>query len=129
MQDNILRDLLANGFVIFPPLGTGKFILKKIAAPSNTTVMGEREFDSFDAAVAEAKAILDARNGPKLFEFTAVVRYNRGLGIEYKTLPNIQAISLDEAQRLAKNVAEQWLAQPKPKSKAEIREIKVRPKF
>lgn len=95
-MDNTLRDLLLNGFMVYPK--KDKFIVKKEAVESNMTVLKETEFDNYDSAIEFA---LSKINKPNLFNWIVIVRYNRGLGIEYKNLLDIQAYTLEEAKRIA----------------------------
>ncbi len=57
-------------------------------------------------------------------EFYAIVRFNRGLGIEYKNLPVIQATTIEEAKMKATEIAEKIVGGPG----VDIREVRVRPK-
>lgn len=72
-------------------------------------------------ALQEAKA----RPQPELVEFTAIVRYNRGLGIEYRNLSSIYAMTMDEARTMAWKEAEKVLGD---EEKVTIHEVRVRPK-
>lgn len=118
-MSDVLRDLLLNGFMIYPH--NGKFIVKKGAVPANQTVINEQEFDSYDVAVEAAVEMLRT---PQAIEWTAIARYNRGLGIEYRNLPDVRATTAEEAQSLADQQAEKLLGGPQ----VEINEVRVRPK-
>lgn len=94
-MDN-MRELLTTGFMIFPK--QGKFVVKKESVPGNTLIIKEQEFDSYDLAVEAAVEMLKK---PQLVEWDVIVRYNRGLGIEYKNLPSVVASDRDKAKILA----------------------------
>ena len=115
-MNDVLRDLLLNGFMIYP--NNGKFIVKKEAVPSNTMVLKEKEYDSYDSAVEAATQIL---NAVQSLEWVVVVRYNRGLGVEYKNLSDVVASSLEEATKIADELAHKILGQS-----VIISEVKVR---
>lgn len=102
-----MNELLSNGIFVFPV--SNQFCVKKEEI--------EQLFSSYEEALDYANSILKP---PVISNYLAIVRYNRGLGIEYKNLPIIQAFSLEEAQRIAANIAEKTL------EGADIREIKVR---
>lgn len=106
-MNNILRDLLLNGFTIYP--NDGKFFVKKEAVPSNLKVIKATEYDSYELAIDAADAML---NAPQILDWTVIVRYNRGLGIEYKNLPNVQATNKEQAQSIAEYMTEQLLFGP-----------------
>jgi len=80
---------------------------------------------TFEEAVEMVyEAIQRAKSQNAVGEFTAIVRYSRGLGIEYKNLPVIQANNIEEAQMKAAEAAEKILGGPG----VDIREVRVRPK-
>lgn len=80
---------------------------------------------SFEEAVEIVyKALQESKSRPVVGEFIAIVRYNRGLGIEYKNLPVIQATSIEEAKLQAAEDAERIVGGPG----VDIREVRVRPK-
>jgi len=80
---------------------------------------------SFEEAVEIVyKAMQEAKARPAISEFVAIVRYSRGLGIEYKTLPIIYANDIEEAKVMATSEAERIVGGPR----VDIREVKVRPK-
>ena len=117
-MNDILRDLLLNGFMIYPK--NGKFIVKKEAVPSNLTVSKEAEYNSYELAVEAAESMLST---PKLTDWTVIVRYNRGLGVEYKNLPDVRAENREQAKVFAERMAEHLLADSK------VSEVKVRLKI
>jgi len=116
-MDN-MRDLLTNGFMIFP--NHGKFIVKKESVPGNTLIIDEQEFDSYELAV---EAAVDILKQPKYIEWEVIVRYNRGLGIEYRNLATVVASDKNRAKILAEiNATEVF------DPAVAISEIKVTPK-
>lgn len=117
-MNDILRELLLNGFMIYPK--NGKFVVKKEAVPTNLVVCKETEHDSYELAVEFASFML---NSPKITDWTVIVRYNRGLGVEYKNLPDVRAEGKEQAKVFAERMAEQILAGYK------ISEVKVRLKI
>lgn len=117
-MDN-MHDLLTNGFMIYP--NNGKFIVKKESVPNNTTVIKENEFDSYCLAVEAAIKML---NTPQLIEWIVIVRYNKGLGIEYKNLPTVTATTKNKAKMIAEIKAAEFFD-----PSVEIKEVKVIPKI
>jgi len=115
-MNDILRDLLLNGFMIYP--NNGKFVVKKEAIPANPAVIKESEYDTYDLAVEAAVNMLQT---PQMAEWGAIVRYNRGLGIEYKNLPDVRATSKEEATAMAEMLADTVLG-----GSAVISEVRVR---
>ena len=103
-MNDILRDLLLNGFMIYP--NNGKYIVKKEAVPTNPIILKESEYDNYDLAVEAASTML---NTPQVVEWVAIVRYNRGLGIEYKNLPDVRATDKEGAKAMAEVLAEEIL--------------------
>jgi hypothetical protein len=57
-----------------------------------------------------------------MLEWVATIRYDRGLGIEYRNLPDIQATNLEAAKEEACKVAAQILGD------VDVKEMKLRPK-
>ncbi len=115
-MENQLIELTGLGFVVCPN-GQGKWEVVRFFDGKIVFATA----DTYEEAVGQAHEKL---RQPKLQEYTATVRYHRGLGVEYKTLPAIQALTLDEARRAASEQAEQLLGA----SGVEIREVRVRPK-
>jgi hypothetical protein len=115
-MNDILRDLLLNGFMIYP--NNGKFVVKKEAVPTNPITFKESEYDSYDLAVEAAANMLQT---PQMAEWETIVRYNRGLGIEYRNLPDVRATSKDEAKSMAEGMAEKILG-----GSAVVSEVRVR---
>jgi len=117
MIENVFRDLALNGFSIYQNIN-GKFVLKKQASLYNPMVIEETEYLSADDAFDAALAILKS---PKLI-WSIIVCYNRGLGIEYKNLPNlVEASDKDEAKLIAESIVKKTFD-----SDAKIHEIKVK---
>ena len=100
-MNNPLLDLLLNGFMIYP--SNGKFIVKKENVPSSPYKINEKEFDDYASAINHATEMLMA---PRLTVWSVVLRYNRGLGIEYKNLSDVFANTKDEAVIMANNQVE-----------------------
>ncbi len=118
---NVLRKLNAVGFLIYPH--GNKYILKKIVIVTNSNEMADMVFDTFEHALDHAMTLVDKwEKEPRKFLFSAVIRYNRGLGVEYKNLPVIYATSIQEAKVQAHEEALKALD-----DKAFIKEIRVRP--
>lgn len=115
-MENLLRELYAYGFHIVPEGN------EWVASTIRTEPIRS---DTYEGAVKLAYAALQESKGvTTIQEFTAIVRYNRGLGIEYKNLPTIQAINLDEAKAIATINADKIVGGPG----VDIREVRVKPK-
>lgn len=118
-KDFIMKDLLLNGFIVFQK--DKKFIVKKESVPDNTLVIKEQEFDTYELALEAANQLLKT---PPLQEWEGVVRYNQGLGIEYKNLQTIFANNKDEAKLQFLKIAENIFKSSKF-GIVDIKEIKV----
>lgn len=114
-----MKDLLLNGFIVFQK--DKKFIVKKESVPDNTLVIKEQEFDTYELALEAANQLLKT---PPLQEWEGVVRYNQGLGIEYKNLQTIFANNKDEAKLQFLKIAENIFKSSKF-GIVDIKEIKV----
>ena len=91
-MSNSLRDLLMNGYMIYP--SHGKFVVKKECVPHSDFSLSIKEFNSYSEAVDYA---LESLQKPKLFNWKITLRYNRGLGVEYRILNDILAESKEQA--------------------------------
>ena len=116
-MSDILHELLSNGFMIYP--SNGKFILKKEICSSSPYQISEREFNTYKEAMQEAELIFKT---PQTIEWTVLIRYNRGLGIEYKNLETVFAVSYEAAKDASQAIIEEFSADNKAKV-AEVRKI------
>jgi hypothetical protein len=96
-----IKELVENGFLIY--LDQNKFLVEKKATELNKKQVNNRYFESIEEAIEFVEKCIQTK------EWKAIVRYNRGLGIEYKTLTVIEAFSLEEAKNMAKLKAENLL--------------------
>ena len=115
MSEDLLN-IMSNGFMIYP--SNGKFIVKKQAVPNNNIIIEEQELESYAKSIDYARSVLQK---PKLQSWTGIIRYNRGLGIEYKNLNEFQAENKENAMVFAKNQIEILFAG----SKINVSEIKL----
>lgn len=115
---NLFKEIITCGFVIYNQ--EDKFILKKNSSKISNLVLEEKEYSTFEEAIQVAKDLLFGLT-PK--EWIIIVRYNRGLGIEYKNIPTILATTREEADSLAKKQIKNFFD-----STVKILEIKVKPK-
>lgn len=106
-----LRELLLSGFMIHPC--NGKFIVKKQKVPFSDYELAEKEFNVYVDAVDYAIKILQT---PRMQFWSVVLRFNRGLGIEYKNMTDVYASTKDEAVIFANEQAEFFLKDMKIKS-------------
>jgi len=111
-----MDDLMLNGFVIYPK--DDLFCLQKISTPNNPQKINEKVFPNYEAALNFAKSFMQKG----LTNYTAVVRYNRGLGVEYKNLSLIEATNIEEAEAKALIAAQDNIQEQ------HIIGIRVRPK-
>ena len=114
MEKN-LQNLIKNGFIICPQ--ENKFIVEKIAVEGNSDILNPIEFETYELALEFAIYRLNP-----VKECQPIVRYTRGLGIEYKNLPIILAENREKALNIAKNESELL-------KECQILEVKVFPKF
>lgn len=120
MTDGFLYELMVNGFMIYP-VGE-KFVLKKESVPKNQDKIPETLYENYDEAINAAKEMIC---DSKIFIWTATVRYNRGLGIEYKNLNEISAKTKEEAEQIALELAEKTILD----NKLQVYEARVRIKI
>ena len=119
MSDEI-RDVMLAGFMIFP--SNGKFIVRKQAVPHNELVLKDSEFETYDKAMEFA--IYNLQN-PVKKSWSVQVRYNRGLGIEYRNLPDVDFETYEQAIDFATLQTESLFKG----QKVIVSEIKVRPRL
>jgi hypothetical protein len=111
-------ELMTCGFMIYP--SNGRFVVKKQAVPCSDTAISETEVATYEEAVELAKKLFAK---PILKTWSVVVRYDRGLGVEYRKLHDVVSVGHQEAVVLAeKQVGLSF------DNKTRIAEIKVRPK-
>lgn len=97
-----IKDLVENGFLIY--LEQNRFLVEKKPTKLNKKQASKSYFESLEEAIEFVKKCIEIK------EWKAIVRYNRGLGVEYKTLKLIEAFSLEEAKNIAKLEAENLLS-------------------
>ena len=83
-------------------------------------------FLNYESALEGAKEILVKRNSKKC-RFSVIMRYDRGLGVEYINLSEVEAMSVQLAQDLANANAEVYIKTAKDMGKAVIKEVRIRP--
>lgn len=116
-----IKNLMLHGYMVYQ-IGS-KYALKKIAVPNNTNTLEDPgEFVSFETAIDFANEHLEEQL--KQLIWLPTVRYNQGLGIEYKNLNEIHAPDKETALEQAKSVAIQFFEKYFPASK--ILEVRVR---
>ena len=94
----------------------GTFTFEKRETFLDKRVKTQEEYNSFDEALKASEQFLNMQ------EWQAIIRYNKGLGIEYKTLPFILADTRVDAKIKANEEAEKLLGDS-------IIEVKVTPRF
>lgn len=117
---DILQDLLANGFSIVPH--QGRFLVAKNASELNPLVINPVECRTYGEAIETALDLLKTKT---LLCWSVTIRYNRGLGIEYKNISDIFAETKDQALELANDCANKFFNDNKTK----ICEVRVRIKI
>lgn len=98
MQQLELKSLVENGFLVY--IEQNKFLVEKRPTNYNKKEIQKLTFDSLDDALGFVNKCLQTK------EWKAIARYNRGLGIEYKTLQKIEAETLEEAKDKARKEIE-----------------------
>lgn len=111
-----MDELTKNGFIIYPK--DTSFAVQKVSTPNNPERLDEKVFSSYQEAVDFAKSFVKR----ELYTFTAIVRFNRKLGIEYKNLPLIEAKDIESAKQKANLLAQELVGEQY------IIEVRVRPK-
>ena len=117
-----IQELMSFGYIIFPA-HAGEFALRKIPTPLSNIELLTTTFATYELAMAAAeKHHLKLSDGQEK-EWVAIMRYDRGLGVEYRNLLNILAKDYAAAIELAEEKAGFIL---KDEPKAVIEQIKVR---
>jgi hypothetical protein len=111
-----MDELSKNGFIIYPK--NTLFALQKVSTPDNPEKFDEKIFSSYPEALNFAQIFLKK----EFSNYTAIVRYNRKLGVEYKNLPLIFAKNQEDAEKKANFFAKELVGEQ------HIIEIRVRPK-
>jgi len=96
-----IKDLIDNGYLIYPE--NKGYILEKVPTQTNKKKIEKTSFETIESALLFAEKSIESK------EWKAIVRYNRGLGVEYKTLKTIEATSLEGAKLQAIKEAENVL--------------------
>ena len=117
-METTICELMTCGFMIYP--SNGRFVVKKQAVPGSNNSIEEMEVSSYEEAVELAKQLLAK---PVLKSWSVVVRYDRGLGVEYRSLADVVSESHEQAVLMAQGQADLVFDR-----KTRIAEIKVRPK-
>ncbi len=114
-MDGLSKELTASGFIVYPH--GSRFTMMKVATPVDDRVMEPVNFDTYEEAADKANELYIYRE----YTFTAIARYNRGLGIEYRNIPEFTAANKEDAASIAQEKAEALLG-----PEADIREVRVR---
>lgn len=109
------KRLSGHGVTIFAD-GWG-YAVEKHPVPSNPRRQEKKLFESL--ALAEAFAISLLEDEKKVFK--AIIRFDRGLGVEYQTVNNIRCDDEYQAEKIAVKLADLDSNQ-----KIKISEIKIR---
>lgn len=106
----IQKEMAKSGIILY--FENDKFILEKRLDPNK-----KKEFESYEEAIKFANNFFENK------KWTAIIRYNRGLGIEYKNINKISAATAEEAREIATKEAEKILCD------SNIIEIKINKYF
>jgi len=88
-------ELSRNGIVLY--LHKSGYIVEKISVPANIKIQTKIDFDSLTMAEMFAKSLL--KEEKKVYQ--AIIRFDRGLGFEYRTVNNIRCDGEDDAEAIA----------------------------
>ena len=101
-MSDFLQMLLLNGFLIYP--SNGKFVVRKERVPDSDYALDPSEFGSYGEAFEYAVAVISK---PRKRVWCVLMRYNRGLGVEYRSLSEVFACEHEEAMALANQEVEE----------------------
>jgi hypothetical protein len=96
-----IKVLVENGFLIY--MEKNEIIVEKKATPLNKKRVDRTVFYTIEDSLKFIEEFINKK------EWKAIVRYNRGLGIEYKNLGVFEADSIIQAKETAKKNAESIL--------------------
>lgn len=120
VEFDLIKNLMLNGLLIYQD-GT-EFLIQKIDVPNNKTkIDNEDKFESFESAFEVACHLLNMQQASK--SWIPTVRYNQGLGVEYKNLHEVFAPNKEMALKLATEAAYQYF---RNMPAVVIKEIKVK---
>lgn len=106
----IQEEMAKKGIIVY--FEKNKFILE-----SKFQKIEKKQFETYEDTIKYVKTLFEVK------KWKAIVRYNRGLGIEYKTLNIIDAENMQSAQLIARKEAENTIVD------SNIIEIKVNKYF
>lgn len=109
------QHLNEHGIVIYS-LNDG-FGVKKVSTPKDQRIFNETFFQNEDILKEFLNSLFDEQK--KVYK--AIIRFDRGLGVEYKTIDNIRCENEEEAENLALESS-----QLLKNSKVNIAEVKIR---
>lgn len=117
---NIISILL-RGIAIIPKK-TGQFSFQKFIIPGDSREFKDTlEYETIESAVIAAEKWLT----DTVLTFTGVIRYDRGLGAEYRQMDDFDAAGQTQAEEKAAKIAEDMFKN----TKAKIHQIRVRQKY
>jgi len=96
-----IKTIVDSGFLLY--LSNSKYIVEKRPGTLNRREAKDRSFERIEDAISFINEIINLK------EWKPIIRYNRGLGVEYRTLSVIIAPSLEEAKKKALEEAEKTL--------------------
>jgi molybdopterin-guanine dinucleotide biosynthesis protein A len=112
---NLSQELNAAGFIIYPQ--GSRFTMMKVGTPVDDRMLEPTHFDTYEQAADKAEKIFIHKE----LRFTAIVRYSRGLGIEYRNVAEFSVNDKEDAQQAAEDKAYELLGED-----VEIREVRIR---
>lgn len=98
----------------------GGHAVRKVSVPDSAQSIAESVFSTLEEAESHAESLLP---GEKPL-WKAIIRYDRGLGVEYLTVPGIRSDNEREAEEMALE-SSGLLSDPK----AKVAEVKMRRQF
>lgn len=110
-----IKELNEFGFILYSV--ETKIGVQKVSTPKNNLYFGEKIFENLNLAEEFIKKLITEQK--KVYK--AIIRFDRGLGIEYKTIENIRSNDEKEAEKIALENS-----QLLKNSKTIIAEVKIR---
>jgi|SRR5262252_10022460 len=124
MNEEIHVVLARKGFLIYKQ-GETHWRMRKIPMPEDARIIEETPYMSYEAALQAATWLKEPP--AQTLKWSVMMRYNRGLGPEMRSLDYIDACTHAEAQALAQRLAEEHCRTQPGMEKAKIIEVKTNP--
>lgn len=117
--------LTGAGVHIYPSECGKGWAAEKVPTPDYPQAEAPVFSETYAGALEQGRGWLRSYHGCRTY--SVMMRYHRGLGVEYRNLPPVEATSPQEAQQLAEASAVSYVASAPNMEKAVVQEVRIRP--